>query len=232
VSRQKTSTPAKTFQAVLEKDTRTLGWTIARLPFAPADVWTEMIRLRVCGEIAASAKQFQNGAFPFRTSLFPDSIHGGFYLLVNRAMQSAAGLTLGSTAHITLEPDLAPREAELPDELDLLLDDEPGLRDWYTELSEYTRREIGKWVLGVKSDEARIRRAEQMAERLLATKEAEEQLPPIIEAAFRLRPKARTGWSRMTPAKRRAELMAVFYYQTPDARQRRVDKLVELAESH
>jgi hypothetical protein len=45
-------------------------------------------------------------------------------------------------------------------------------------------------------------------------------------------PKARAGWARMTPTQRRRELLGVFYYQTPEARQRRVDKLVEVAEKH
>jgi len=85
-------------------------------------------------------------------------------------------------------------------------------------------------VVGVKSDEARMRRAQQMAERLLATMEGERELPPVIAAAFRARPKARARWAKMTAAQRRGELMAVFYYQTPEARQRRVEKLCDGAE--
>ena len=73
---------------------------------------------------------------------------------------------------------------------------------------------------------------EQLAERLLATMEAERELPPAIVAAFRSRPKARAGWARMTPTQRRGELLAVFYYQTVEARQRRIDKLCEVAERH
>jgi hypothetical protein len=34
----------------------------------------------------------------------------------------------------------------------------------------------------------------------------------------------------MTPAQRRAGLMAVFYYRTPEARQARVEKLCDAAE--
>ena len=34
----------------------------------------------------------------------------------------------------------------------------------------------------------------------------------------------------MTEAQRRSELMAVFYYQTPEAREKRVGKLVAAAE--
>src|ERR1017187_7183090 len=164
----------KKFRALLEKGAPSLGWTTARVPFDPSEAWKKMVRLRVKGDI--------NG-FAFRTSLFPDP-RGGFYLLVNRAMQEGAGARLGYTADFHLEPDLDPREAELPDELAVLLDEEPGLREWYGELTEYMRREIGKWVMGVKSDEARTRRAEQMAERLLATMEGERELPPVIAAAF------------------------------------------------
>jgi uncharacterized protein YdeI (YjbR/CyaY-like superfamily) len=211
---------AKRFKAVLEKGSRALGWTIARVPFDPAKEWKEMVRLRVCGEV---------GGAPFRTSLFPDA-RGGYYLLVNRAMQEGAGVALGDAAEFTLQPDLEPREAEFPDELAVLLDEEQGLREWYGELTEYTRREIGKWVNGVKGDEARMRRAEQMAERLLAAMEGERELPPVIAAAFRARPRARAGWAKMTPLQRRHELLGVFYYQTPEARQKRVEKLCDAAE--
>jgi uncharacterized protein YdeI (YjbR/CyaY-like superfamily) len=92
------------------------------------------------------------------------------------------------------------------------------------------RREIGKWVLAVKSESSRVRRAQQMAERLLATMEAEIELPPNIAKALRARPKAKQGWARMTAVQRRQELSGVFYYQTPEARQRRIAKLIDVAE--
>jgi Domain of unknown function (DUF1905)/Bacteriocin-protection, YdeI or OmpD-Associated len=215
---------AKRFQAVLEKGDRALGWTIARVPFDPAEAWQARIRLRVKGEV--------NG-FSFRTSLFPDPANPGrFFVLVSRAMQVGAGVGLGGAAEFRLEADLEPREAELPNELAVLLEEEAGLREWYGELSESMRREIGRWIAGVKSDAARMRRSEQMAERLLATMEAEVELPPVIEVAFRSRPKARAGWARMTVTQRRRELLGVFYYQTVEARQRRVDKLCTVAEKH
>jgi predicted Fe-S protein YdhL (DUF1289 family) len=206
------------FRALLEKEPG-LGWTIARVPFDPAKGWPKMIRLRVRGEV--------NGA-AFRTSLFADG--DGYFLLVNRETQKRARVAFGDRVEITLEPDLEPRPAELPDVLEVLLEDEAGLRGWYDRLSESMRREIGKWVLGVKSEEARMRRAQQMAERLLATMEAEVELPPVVARALRSRAKAKAGWERMTPTQRRSVLMAVFYYQTPEARERRVQKLVEAAE--
>ncbi len=213
----------RAFTAVLEKGDRALGWTIARVPFDPAVVFREMVRLRVRGTI--------NG-FAFRTSLFAAQEGGGFYLLVNRAMQAGARVRLGGAAEFRLEADLEAQEAELPDELAVLLDEEEGLKAWYDGLTEYTRREIGKWAVGVKSDAARQGRAEQMAERLLATMEGERELPPVVEAAFRARPKARAGWEKMTLTQRRGELMGVFYYRTPETQQRRVEKLVAMAEKH
>ena len=209
---------AKRFRAVLEKE-RGLGWTIARVPFDPAKTWPKMIRHRVRGEV--------NGA-AFRTSLFADG--NGYYLLVNREAQKCAHVGCGDAVEVVLEPDMEARPAELPDVLEVLLDVEGGLREWYDGLSESMRREIGKWVLGVKSEESRMRRAQQMAERLLATMEAEQELPPLIARALRSRPRAKTGWGRMTVVQRRQELLGVFYYQTPEARERRLQKLVEAAE--
>jgi hypothetical protein len=210
------------FKAVLEALGDGLGWTIARVPFAPSEVWKQMVRLRVRGEV--------NG-FAFRTSLFPMTGRvNEFFLLVNKTMQEGGDVRLGETAEFRLEPDLEERAAELPDELAVLLDEVEGLRGWYDELTEYTRREIGKWIAGVKSDASRIKRSEQMAERLLATMEAEVELPPLIATAFRRRPKAKAGWAKMTPLQRRNELMAVFYYQSPEAREKRLGKLCEMAE--
>jgi len=47
---------------------------------------------------------------------------------------------------------------------------------------------------------------------------------------LRRRPKAKAGWAKMTPLQRRGELMAVFYYQTPEAREKRLAKLCDVAE--
>jgi uncharacterized protein YdeI (YjbR/CyaY-like superfamily) len=89
------------------------------------------------------------------------------------------------------------------------------------------RHEIGKWIEGVKGAEARQRRVEQMAERLMLTMEGEKILPPILDVAFRNTPAARKGWKAMTPAQRRGHLLGVFYCKSPEARERRVEKVIE-----
>jgi Bacteriocin-protection, YdeI or OmpD-Associated/Domain of unknown function (DUF1905) len=161
------------FKAVLERAGNGLGWTTVRVPFNPQETWTQMRRLRVRAKVLGRKAP----AVEFRTSLFPLPGENGHYvLLVNKRVQREAGIALGSFAEFSLEADLEPRPAELPDELASLLDEEPGLHQYYNGLSESMRREIGKWVTDVKSDASRMKRAEQMAERLLGAMEGEQQL--------------------------------------------------------
>jgi uncharacterized protein YdeI (YjbR/CyaY-like superfamily) len=61
----------------------------------------------------------------------------------------------------------------------------------------------------------------------MLTMEGEKELPPVLEVAFRRVPAARKGWDAMTKAQRRSNLMAVFYYQSPEAREKRVRKVME-----
>jgi uncharacterized protein YdeI (YjbR/CyaY-like superfamily) len=212
---------AKRFRAVLEPlQASNLGWVIARLPFDVEAAWTKMVRLRVKVEV---------GGEVFRTSLFAftDTQRGGHFVLVNKKMQKAAGAGLGAMVDFTIAPDLEERKPAVPPELAKLLKTQKRLAKWYEGLSESTRWEIGKWIDGVKGAEARQRRAEQIAERLMLTMEGEKDLPPVIEVAFRRVPAARKGWEAMTATQRRSNLLAVFYYQSPEAREKRVRKLVE-----
>jgi uncharacterized protein YdeI (YjbR/CyaY-like superfamily) len=209
---------AKRFRAVIEPLEGGLGWVVARLPFDVDAAWPKMVRLRVKVEV---------GGEVFRTSLFPDAHRRGHFVLVNKKMQKAAGAKVGAMVDFAIAPDLEERTPTVPTELAKLLKTEKKLAKWYEGLSEPTRWEIAKWIDGVKSEEARQRRAEQIAERLMSTMEGEKELPPVMEVAFRRVPAARKGWEAMTKAQRRSNLMAVFYYQSPEARQKRVDKVME-----
>lgn len=206
------------FSAALERQPGALGWTVARIPFDIHKTWKTMVRLRV--KVGVSGEIF-------RTSVFPDVVHGGHFILVNKKMQKASSASLGDSVEFSIEPDLDERETAMPKELSGLLKQSKALVRWYGTLGPAMQREIGKYIEGVNGAEARIRRAENMAERLMLTMEGETVLPPIIEAAFRGRPAAREGWKQMTTAQRRRHLLGVFYYQGPDARERRVKKLVE-----
>jgi uncharacterized protein YdeI (YjbR/CyaY-like superfamily) len=215
---------AKSFRAALERSGSSLNWVIVRVPFDVAKTWGPRGQLKVKGEI--------NG-FAFRTSLFPTG-KGDHIMIVNKGMQRGARAYLGMIAAFRLEPDTEERVITVPAELKRVLSEDCSLQRWFEQLSDSMRREISKWITGVKSAAARLRRAEQMAERLLATMEAEQELPPILQVAFSRDPRARQGWERMSPTKRRRHLLGIFGYQSPEARARRVAKTIadaaELAE--
>jgi uncharacterized protein YdeI (YjbR/CyaY-like superfamily) len=204
----------KTFQALLEKSTNNLGWTIIRLPLDVAKVWGVRGQLKVKGEI--------NG-FPFQTSLFPSG-KGYHTLLVNKKMQRGAGVRAGVMAKFRLEPDLAERTVDPPKEWLQMLGESKRLRRYYESLTYSQRREIARNIAECKQAGTRRRRAQQFAEHLMQAIEAERQLPPLIERALANSPEARRGWQLMPPGRRRGHLLGIFYYRNPESRGRRLEK--------
>jgi uncharacterized protein YdeI (YjbR/CyaY-like superfamily) len=207
------------FRATLERMPSRLNWTIIRVPFDAATVYGMRGQINVKGEI--------NG-FAFRTCLFP-SRDGGHILLVNRKMQKAAGVRVGGVAEFCLQPDTKKRVSAMPEQLKRLIAGDRGLVRWYDGLNQSTRNDIAKWVGEPKSEAARARRAEQLAERLMAVRDAEQELPPILQVAFARNPRARDGWEQMSAARRRSHLFRIFYYRTPEGRAQRIEKMMDEA---
>jgi uncharacterized protein YdeI (YjbR/CyaY-like superfamily) len=210
----------KTFTAMLERDGTRLHWVVVRVPFDIAKAWPVRRGRSVRGTIEE---------FDFRTTLFPHPKGGGLVLLVNKAMRAAAGAHVGAKVRITLEPDLEEREVTIPPEVQKELKGNRRLQKWIDQLSPSMRREIGKWVCEPKSAESRAKRAAKMAERLFQAMEGESDPPPVLKMAFQRQPLAKDGWEALTPAQRRNHLLGIFYYETPEARERRAEKAVEEA---
>ena len=209
---------SKKFRGLLEPYSK-LNWVIVKLPFDVAKTWKTRNRLHVRGAI--------NG-FAFRTSLF-GSAEDGHFLLVNRQMQKGAGAVVGGMAEIVIEPDLEERKTSVPAELAKLLKQHGALKKWYEQLSISARDNLARNINGPKSADARVRRAEQMAERMMLAMEGEHELPPILQMQFTRYPQARVGWEAMTPVQRRGHLMGIFYYQSPESREKRTRKAIDEA---
>ena len=227
--------PIKSFTAVLEPLQTGLGWVIARIPFDVDKTWPARKGLRVRGEIFSvgrdgpSAKSKESEGLAFRTSLMANAGVAGHFLLVNRKMQAAVRVKVGSRVRIRLEPDMEERPAVVPAELAEALKGDRRLRKWFDGLSYSYRKAIGDWVNEPKSAASREQRAERMAERLLLTLEGEAEVPPILHAAFLRQPQARMGWEAMTATQRRNHLLGIFYYQDVEARELRAAKAIEEA---
>lgn len=202
----------------MERTADRLRWVIARLPFDAAKLWGKRGQMKVRGEI--------NG-FAFSATLFPDG-QGNHFLIVNKKMLIGSKTAAGLTAKFRLQPDTSPRITVAP-QVELLreLGQSKRLLKFFESLSPSRRHEIAKWIAQCKTSEARKRRSEQIAERLMETMEAERELPPVMQLAFRQNPRAHAEWNRMSPSHRRAHLFSVFHYRTPEGRANRVQKCVE-----
>lgn len=207
---------SKSFQATLQRIDSPLKWVMVRVPFDAGKVWGKHGQIKVQGEI--------NG-FAFRTSLFPDG-KGGHRLLVNKQMQRGANAAPGMAARFRLEPDNAKRVVIVPAEFQRALSELPSLRRWFDGLRHSVRNDFCRVVVQAKSPEARLRRAERMAECLLAAMEAERELPPALQMALTQNSRAHEGWQRMSQERRRGHLLGIFYYQSPEARANRIEKAV------
>ncbi len=209
---------AKNFETTLERTADRLRWVIARIPIDAAKIWGKRGQMKVQGEI--------NG-FAFTATLFPDG-QGRHFLIVNKKMLGGGKTAAGLTAKFRLQPDTTPRiTVSPPAELLRELGQSKRLLKFFESLSPSRRHEIAKWIAQCKTSEARTRRSEQIAERLMETMEAERELPPIMQLAFRQNPKASEQWERMSPSHRRAHLFSIFHYRTPEGRANRVQKCVE-----
>ncbi|WP_263410644.1 YdeI/OmpD-associated family protein [Terriglobus tenax] len=210
----------RSFKATLEHLQGNLGWVVVYLPFDPAKAWSERRRLRVRGDV--------NG-FAFRSSLFPKTGGGGFFLLVNKTMQKGAKATVGSVVTVTMEPDLEERDFGVPASLAPYLKKDRALKKFYDEFSDSTKHDIARTFAEVKSPETLKKRTEQMVERMMLAMEGERDTPPILLMLFRENPMAEKGWKQMTPVQRRGHLLGIFYYQTPESREKRARKVVDEA---
>lgn len=203
----------------MERTPDRLRWVIARLPFDSAKAWGKRGQLRIKGDI--------NG-FAFSGTLFPTG-SGTHFLIVNKKLLAGGKTAAGLKAKFHLQPDTTPRPAP-PQAKELLR--EVGQSKWllkfFESLSPSRRNEIAKWIAQCKTSEARTRRARQIAERLMETMDAERELPPIMQLAFRQNPRAAERWERMSPSHRRAHLFSIFHYREPEARMRRVAKVIEM----
>ncbi|HJX83028.1 MAG TPA: YdeI/OmpD-associated family protein, partial [Candidatus Angelobacter sp.] len=174
-------TAVKTFDAVLEHSGNSLNWIIIRVPFNVFKVWGTRAQIKVTGEI--------NG-FAFRSALFPTRA-GVHFLIVNKRMQAGGKAQAGVKARFRLQPDTAPRELAPPAEFVRVLGQSKRLQKYYLSLNDSTQRWIAKWIADSKQAATRVRRSEQMAERLFETMEAERELPPLLQITLAQNPKAR-----------------------------------------
>ncbi len=218
----------KIFQGVLETMGHVPYGVVVRLPFNPREVWAQLFaprsHLHVKGTIRSAIKGAKSSeGFPFSSTLLGQR-SGSHLLLVTKKMQKSARVAPGGRVEIVIEPDLDERAA--PAELVKLLRSDRAVLKWFDQLNFSTKRYIAATISEPKSAQARERRAEQWAERMMLTMEGEQEIPPILKVAFGRYPQAQPGWDTLTMNQRRVHLLGLFSSMSPETRAKQVERIV------
>ena len=100
------------------------------------------------------------GSHTYRTTVTP---MGGRYLIpLSAENRSAAGVSAGDLVLVTMEPDTAPREVDVPDYLADVLDADPAVRARFDALAYSHRKEHVRAIEDAKAEATRARRIEKM----------------------------------------------------------------------
>jgi len=95
------------------------------------------------------------------------SVYGGrFYVGFRKEIQEAAGIRIGDRIRVRIEPDVEPREVEVPEDLARALGEDRAASQAFEGLSYTHRKEYVQWVVEAKRPDTRRRRVERTIEML------------------------------------------------------------------
>ena len=146
---------AKRFKAVLRTNGKGTATSIT-IPFDVPTAFGKRGRVAVRGTI--------NGV-PFRSSVFRMG-DAPYFMVVNRRMREATGLTAGQTATVVMERDDAPRTVDVPADLDAALQANADALTAWGQLSFTHQREHVEAITDAKRPETRARRIAKAIEQL------------------------------------------------------------------
>jgi hypothetical protein len=97
------------------------------------------------------------------------SVYGGrSYVGFRKEIQEAAGIRIGDRIRVRIEPDLEPREIDVPEDLARALGEDSAASQTFEGLSYTHRKEYVQWIAEAKKSETRQRRVARTIEMLRA----------------------------------------------------------------
>ncbi len=91
---------------------------------------------------------------------------GGRYLIAGQDLMKQIGARLGSTVKVILEPDPDPDFIEVPEEFEIVLEQDPEARARWETFTKGRQRSLAVHLNGAKKPETRLKRALEIAEKL------------------------------------------------------------------
>jgi hypothetical protein len=104
----------------------------------------------------------------FRTSIA--KMGGPYWLGINKARREEAGLVIGESYTLDIEPDVEERTIALPDDLAAAIGSDPDALAFWNGLSFTNKRQLAEPIESAKKPETRERRVLKAAEALRAGK--------------------------------------------------------------
>jgi hypothetical protein len=104
------------------------------------------------------------GDYSYRTTIV--SMGGRFLFGVNAQQRKDTGLAAGDVVTLTIEADDAPREVEVPAELQAALDADPAAKAAFDALSFTNRKEMARGIAEAKAADTKQRRLDKALETL------------------------------------------------------------------
>lgn len=142
--------------ATLEKFEGKGGWTFIRIPELPPDPEAIFGAVRVRGFI---------DHYPIAYALLQSMGNGTLFLPVNAAIRKAIKSKAGDKVRIVLYRAFA--TMEIPEELNLCLQDEPQAYKGFMLFDDREKRRIIEWIYGAKKEEIKIDRIAQLLNDLM-----------------------------------------------------------------
>lgn len=143
------------FEAVLIRPDEPGAWTYLEIPFDVEAVFGRK-QVPVRGEI--------NG-YPYRSSVMRLT-DGTYYIVVNRDIRDAIGVTAGDMVQVTMEVDPEERKVDVPEDLNAALDTHALARAAFDKFSYSHQKEYVDWITSAKKPETRQRRIESAIEKI------------------------------------------------------------------
>lgn len=110
------------------------------------------------------------GGHSYRTTVA--SMGGRFLVPLSAEHRTAAGVSAGDEVDVTIEPDTAPREVAVPDDLAAALAGNDAARTYFDTLAHSHRKEWVRWIEDAKKPETRATRLAKTVDALTAGKPA------------------------------------------------------------
>lgn len=140
---------------LLERTTGNGGWTYAPIPEVPQDKKAPFGWVKVKGSI--------DGVEIKKHHLMPMG-NGELGLSVKAEIRKKIKKQAGDYVHVVLYLDEEP--SEIPEELQLCLQDEPRALEFFNSLAENERHNYVKWIYSAKTDRAKVARMAKAIDRL------------------------------------------------------------------